>query len=394
VDELRRSVRATILAFLSLWSATYFFHDVSHSRLTFLLACLFTLFFVPSFRAAARRLFANRPWWGCPVAILGLGVTGKRVLDTLLKNPRIGLKPVAVLDDNPSRYLDVHEAITRGPLSRCLEITRDNRISYAIVCMPGLSRKELLMLLDRYGHCFGRVMVIPDLIGMASLGMCVRDVGGIIGLEVTRQLLRPSAQFAKRALDLAITIAFAPLFLPLVALMAALIRLESPGPALYANERIGYRGRMFKAWKLRSMVVNGDEVLRRYLNDHPEEKQIWQTKQKLKRDPRLTGIGRFLRKTSIDEIPQFWNVLKGDMSVVGPRPFLESQVEMYGPSFQLYKQVRPGITGLWQVSGRNHLTFKERVQLDAYVIQNWSVWMDIYILARTISVVLTAKGAY
>jgi Undecaprenyl-phosphate galactose phosphotransferase WbaP len=224
--------------------------------------------------------------------------------------------------------------------------------------------------------------------------MCVRDVGGIIGLEVTRQLLRPSAQFAKRALDLAITIAFAPFALPLVALMAVLIRLESSGPALYANERIGYRGRTFKAWKLRSMVVNGDEVLRRYLNDHPEEKQTWQSKQKLKRDPRLTGIGRFLRKTSIDEIPQFWNVLKGDMSVVGPRPFLESQVEMYGPSFQLYKQVRPGITGLWQVSGRNHLTFKERVQLDAYVIQNWSVWMDIYILARTISVVLTAKGAY
>lgn len=394
VDELRRSVRATMLAFLSLWSATYFFHDLSQSRLTFLLACFLTIFFVPSFRASVRKAFAKQPWWGCPVAILGMGVTGQRVLNTLLKNPRIGLKPVAVLDDNPAKYLDVHDALTRGPLSRCLEITRDHRISYGIVCMPGLSRKELLMLLDRYGHCFGHVMVIPDLIGMASLGMCVRDVGGIIGLEVTRQLLRPSAQFAKRVLDLAITLAIAPLALLLIAFIAILIKLESAGPVFYANERIGYRGRRFKAWKLRSMVVDGDEALRQYLERNTEEKQSWEATQKLKRDPRITRVGRFLRKTSIDELPQFWNVLKGDMSVVGPRPFLESQVEMYGPNFELYKQVRPGITGLWQVSGRNHLTFKERVQLDSYVIQNWSVWMDIYILARTISVVLTANGAY
>jgi Undecaprenyl-phosphate galactose phosphotransferase WbaP len=394
VDELRRSVRATILAFLSLWSATYFFHDLSQSRLTFLLACLFTIVLVPSFRALVRKVFANRTWWGCPVAILGMGVTGTRVLHTLLKNPHIGLKPVAVLDDDPAKYLDVNDALTRGPLSRCLEITRGHRISYGIVCMPGLSRKDLLVLLDRYGHCFGHVMVIPDLIGMASLGMCVRDVGGIIGLEVTRQLLRPSAQFAKRFLDLVITLAITPVALPLIALIAILIKLESAGPIFYANERIGYQGGKFKAWKLRSMVVNGEQALRKHFESHPDEKQTWERTQKLKRDPRMTRIGRLLRKTSIDELPQFWNVLKGDMSVVGPRPFLESQIEMYGPSFELYKQVRPGITGLWQVSGRNHLTFKERVQLDAYVIQNWSVWMDIYILARTISVVLTANGAY
>ena len=142
------------------------------------------------------------------------------------------------------------------------------------------------------------------------------------------------------------------------------------------------------------MQVNGDEVLANYLAEHPDEAALWKATQKLRRDPRVTRIGAIIRKTSIDELPQFWNVLAGQMSVVGPRPVLENQLELYGPSFNLYKQVRPGMTGLWQVSGRNELTFHDRVKLDKYVIQNWSVWLDLYILARTAGVVLTAKGAY
>ena len=135
-------------------------------------------------------------------------------------------------------------------------------------------------------------------------------------------------------------------------------------------------------------------MLAEYLDENPEEAEYWHRTQKLKCDPRITRVGRIIRKTSIDEVPQFWNVLTGHMSVVGPRPVLPQQVTLYGASFNLYKQVRPGITGLWQVSGRNELPFSERVKLDKYVIQNWSVWLDIYILARTVNVLLTAKGAY
>jgi Undecaprenyl-phosphate galactose phosphotransferase WbaP len=260
--------------------------------------------------------------------------------------------------------------------------------------MPSLSRNELLRLLDRYGQCFGHVMVIPDLIGMSSIGIRVREMRGIIGLEVTRQLLRPSAKIAKRLLDLATAAILVPVTAPLILAFALLIKLESPGPILYANERIGLGGRKFKAWKLRTMVVTGDQVLREYFEKHPLEQFSFLRNQKLRNDPRITKIGRILRKTSIDELPQLWNVFKGEMSVVGPRPFLENQIEMYGRSFELYKLVRPGITGLWQVSGRNKLPFSERVLLDAYCIQNWSVWMDIYILARTFGVVLTGRGAY
>ena len=394
VEELRRSCLSLALSFAAIWTATFFNDDLSTSRLVYGLAFLLSVTLVPVFRASVRQALCRQPWWGSHVAILGMGNSGNLLLNTLVNNPTIGLKPLAVLDDDPARYVDVDSKLLRGPLSRCLEITRDHKISYGIICMPSLSRDELLHLIDLYGSCFSHVLVIPNLIGMTSLGICAREVGGIIGLEVTRQLLRPSAQFVKRTLDLVITLLLAPLVAMIVGLFALLIRLEGPGPIFYANERIGYGGKKFKAWKLRSMMVDGDQVLARYLDENPLEAVEWHATQKLKRDPRITRIGSLIRKTSIDELPQLWNVLAGQMSIVGPRPVLEKQVAMYGPSFNLYKQVRPGITGLWQVSGRNELTFSERVKLDKYVIQNWSVWLDLYILARTMGVVLTGKGAY
>jgi Undecaprenyl-phosphate galactose phosphotransferase WbaP len=394
VEELRRSLYSITLGFFTLWSATFLLHDLSESRVIYVLAYLQIIAFVPLFRALARKIFAARTWWGSPVAILGYGATGKYVHKTLLKNPGLGLKPVAILDDDPEQHFHPDPRITFGPLNRCIEIAHNQRIPYGIVCMPGLSRDDLLNLVDRYGKCFGHLIVIPNLVGMTSLGISAKEVGGVIGLEVSQRLLRPSSRFVKRCLDLAIAVAFTPLVAPIVLLSALVIKLEDGGPMFYRNERVGLGGKKFKAWKLRSMVTDGDRVLKRYLAANPSEALHWHAKQKLTRDPRITRIGRIIRKTSIDELPQLWNVLAGEMSIVGPRPILESQVPLYGKSFDLYKQVRPGITGLWQVSGRNHLDFAERARLDKYVIQNWSVWLDMYILARTVTVLLTASGAY
>ena len=394
VEELRRCCLSLAVSLVAIWSVTFVLRDLANSRLIYAFAFLLSATLIPLFRAATRKAFCRSAWWGSQVAILGLGSSGRLLLNTLISSPQIGLKPFAILDDNPLRYAALDSKLIRGPLSRCLEITQKHKISYGIICMPSLEREELLRLIDLYGACFSHVLVIPNLIGMTSLGICAREMGGIVGLEVTRQLLRPSARFAKRTLDLAITLLLSPLIAALVLLAAVLIKLEGRGPVFYGNERIGAGGRKFKAWKLRSMRVEGDEILERYLAENPAEAIEYHTTQKLKNDPRITRVGAFLRKTSIDELPQFFNVLIGQMSVVGPRPVLEKQIEMYGPSFNLYKQVRPGITGLWQVSGRNHLTFSERVKLDKYVIQNWSVWLDLYILARTAEVVITAKGAY
>jgi len=394
VEELRRCSLSLALSFAAIWSATFFLHDLSSSRLVYGLAFLCSATFIPVCRALVRQFFCRRAWWGSQVAILGMGQSGNLLFKTLIDNPQIGLKPIAVLDDDSSRYRNVDPKLVRGPLSRCLEITLEHRISYGILCMPSLSRDEMLRLLDLYGSCFSHVLVIPNLIGMTSLGICARELGGIVGLEVTQQLLRPSSRFIKRTLDLAIALLIAPMVAAIVGLFAILIQLDSPGPVFYGNERMGVGGKKFKVWKLRSMKINGDEILARHLAENPADAAEWHTNQKLRRDPRITRVGTIIRKTSIDELPQLWNVIAGQMSLVGPRPLLEKQVALYGPSFNLYKQVRPGITGLWQVSGRNELAFHERVKLDKYVIQNWSVWLDLYILARTLAVVLTAKGAY
>jgi lipopolysaccharide/colanic/teichoic acid biosynthesis glycosyltransferase len=142
------------------------------------------------------------------------------------------------------------------------------------------------------------------------------------------------------------------------------------------------------------MVMNGDQVLLQYLAQHPELALEWERNQKLKDDPRVTRIGKFLRRTSLDELPQLWNVLKGEMSLVGPRPIIQEEVARYGDRFSLYTQVYPGLTGLWQVSGRNDTSYDERVRLDTYYVRNWSLWLDIYLLARTAGVVLAGRGAY
>jgi Undecaprenyl-phosphate galactose phosphotransferase WbaP len=394
VEELRRCSLSLAVSFAIIGSATFLLHDLYSSRLVYGMAYVCAATLIPVFRALVRQLFCRRAWWGSQVAILGMGQSGTLLFKTLVENPQIGLKPIAVLDDDTSRYLDVDEKLVRGPLSRCLEITVEHKISYGIFCMPSLSRDEMLRLLDLYSSCFSHVLVIPNLIGMTSLGICARELGGIVGLEVTRQLLRPSSRFIKRTLDLAVALLVGPFVAAVVGFFAILIRLDSPGPVFYGNERMGVGGKKFKVWKLRSMKVNGDEILARHLAENPAEAAEWHHHQKLKRDPRITRVGRLIRKTSIDELPQLWNVAVGQMSLVGPRPLLENQVALYGPSFNLYTQVRPGITGLWQVSGRNELAFNERVKLDKYVIQNWSVWLDLYILARTLAVVLTAKGAY
>jgi Undecaprenyl-phosphate galactose phosphotransferase WbaP len=237
-------------------------------------------------------------------------------------------------------------------------------------------------------------LVVPDLFGLSSLWVAARDLQGTVALEVRQQLLLPGPRLLKRVLDLAATLALGLFSLPVLALVAVAVKLDSPGPVFFAQTRIGKGGRKFRAWKFRTMVRDAEEVLERYLLEHPELREEWLQDQKLRQDPRVTRVGRFLRRTSLDELPQLWNVLRGEMSLVGPRPIVDAEVPRYGPRFALYAQVLPGITGLWQVSGRNDTTYEERVELDSYYVRNWSPWLDLYILARTVWVVLTARGAY
>lgn len=202
------------------------------------------------------------------------------------------------------------------------------------------------------------------------------------------------ARVLKRSVDLLFGLAGALVALPLTLLIALAILVESGGPVLFSHARVGRGSRRFRLWKFRTMVQNSEEVLAAHLAEDPVSAAEWAATHKLRRDPRVTRVGRFLRRYSLDELPQIWNVLRGDMSVAGPRPIVETEIARYGSAFPLYALARPGLTGLWQVSGRNDTTYKKRVELDAFYVRNWSLSLDLSLILRTVKVVLRGHGAY
>lgn len=208
----------------------------------------------------------------------------------------------------------------------------------------------------------------------------------------------PAVTFAysvvKRLLDLSIVALLAPIWLPLCLVIAFLVMLSSPGPIFFSHRRVGRGGVFFSMWKFRTMCQNSAEVLEKHLASHPEDRAEWLSAHKLKNDPRVTPLGRFLRRSSLDELPQIWNVLTGRMTLVGPRPIVAAEAEKYGADFAYYLAVKPGITGLWQTSGRSSLSYDERVALDRRYVEEWSLGHDVTLLMRTVTKVVNSDGAY
>jgi Undecaprenyl-phosphate galactose phosphotransferase WbaP len=393
-EELRRTSVSVSLVHLLAGAASFVVRGAeAYSRAVFLVAWVLALALVPLGRALVRHLCCRAPWWGYPVLILGAGRTGELLARALRQAPGLGLRPVAFLDDDPAKPARVTGLPVLGGVDLATRVAREAGIHHALVAMPGAGRERLLQVVERHGSAFPHLLVVPDLFGLSSLWVAARDLQGVVALEIRQQLLLPGPRLLKRALDLAATVVLGLVCVPLLALIALAVKLDSPGPVFYAQTRIGKGGRKFRAWKFRTMVQDAEQVLERHLRA-PELREEWERDHKLRHDPRVTRVGRLLRRTSLDELPQLWNVLRGEMSLVGPRPIVDEEVAKYGPRFTLYAQVLPGITGLWQVSGRNDTTYEERVELDSYYVRNWSPWLDLYILARTVWVVLTAKGAY
>lgn len=198
----------------------------------------------------------------------------------------------------------------------------------------------------------------------------------------------------KRSLDLFLVAVSLPVTLLVLGIVAVMVALNSPGPVFYSHRRIRRHGAFFSMWKFRTMCVNSAEVLERHLAEHPEARLEWNKSHKLRNDPRITKIGSFLRRYSLDELPQLWNVVTGQMSLVGPRPIVAAEVEKYGGCFSCYCKVKPGLTGLWQVSGRSSLTYDERVALDCEYVGKWSLTKDTVILLKTFSTVVNQDGAF
>jgi len=393
-EELRRTTISSGLLFLTLAAATVGIRGANSAITTrLIISLLFSIALVPLFRASVRRWLGAKGWWGYPAVIFGAGGAAGRVAESLERNPELGLRPIAMLDDNgqdgpPSRLPVVSGD---GLLNRVLPSHKD---AYAVVVMSGAPHQSLSRMVEEYAPLFSHVLLVPDLPGFSTKWMGTKTVAGLWTIEVRRQGLSPRDQYAKRILDIVACLLAAPFVVPLLLVLAACVKAGSPGPVFYGQKRIGRNGRSFIAWKFRTMVVDSDAALARHLKANPEARREWEENHKLRDDPRVTAVGRFLRKSSLDELPQLWNVVKGEMSLVGPRPIVEAEVARYGASFDLYTQIPGGITGLWQVSGRNNTTYQERVMLDEHYVRNWSLWLDLCILFQTFEAVLFRRGAY
>lgn len=293
-------------------------------------------------------------------------------------------------DDDFERAFE-RQAVFQGTTDEILDSALRDDVYWLFVVRGGAETARQDILIPR--NFFPQVieMSSADLSGLTRGQMM--NFGAATGIRVEECLLLPSSRVVKRAIDMAVSLGALIFLLPLLIFICIAIKLTSRGPILFSQERIGLHGVRFRAWKFRSMVMNASAVLGEYLEKHPEMRSEWAQEQKLRNDPRITRIGRLIRRTSLDELPQLWNVLVGDMSLVGPRPIVASEVAKYGSTFDDYIRVVPGITGLWQISGRSNTTYSQRLVLDRFYVRNWSVWFDIYILFRTFKTVATCEGA-
>ena len=435
-EELRRATLATCLIFTGSWAVAVLARSgalsaVSHGA--WLLGWLIAAFIVPVGRATLRSQCSRRPWWGQPVVVIGAGKVGRAVVATLQSRPQLGLKPVAILDDDPTKHGTVRatwgeddlmvQSVRQGPdsarddydtpstrsaLEQFAEVegvpvvgglelapilAQRLHIRSIVIAMPKMDSAKLLAVIERYADGYSSVLVIPDLFSVAHFGAPTHNLGGVLGIEVQRQLLLRGPRIAKRAMDLVLTTVGGLCLMPFVAIMALLIKLDSKGSIFYQQKRLGQDGVRFTAYKFRTMYGDGEQRLKEVLDRDPKLRAEYDEFHKLTVDPRVTRIGRVLRKYSLDELPQVWSVFVGDMSLVGPRPYLEREIPDMNGHEAIILRVRPGLTGIWQVTERNASSFEQRVHLDVEYVRSWSPWLDLYVLARTVPVVVGGTGS-
>lgn len=393
VERLRRRVLATLAVFGGLVAWDNIVARGVLSRGVLLATFLFALVLPPLAESAMRMLLVKWERWGMPVVILGAGDTGRALVKTLLQQPQLGLNPVAILDNRPASWNRTVEHVpVIGPLGLASDF--EQRAEAAIVALADIGQEDAGSLLQELN--FPRLIVIPDLPGVASLWVTARNLGGSLGFEIKKNLMIRRNLVLKTAMDRAIALPLFLVSLPVMLLAAVWIKLSSAGPVFYRQQREGFGGETLAVWKLRTMRVDGDSLLEDWFRTHPEDREHWNLHFKLQHDPRIIPvIGRLLRRTSLDELPQLWSVLQSKMSLVGPRPLPEYHLEQFSREFRtLRTRVLPGLTGLWQVSARSDGDLKVQESLDTYYIRNWSPWMDLYIVARTVAAVVRGRGAY
>lgn len=396
LDEIFRVGYATATGVALMMAFTFFYRPLSFSRLLLVWALLFIVLFIGAARLLRRlilRMRYRRDQGVDRALIVGSGEAGRSVMRTLLARPDLGYRVVGYVDDgNRENNLGVGRIPHLGALLELEQILCENPDLHTVfIALPAERHVEMSRIVQLCQAQGVRSQVVPDLFQMSLHRVEFSNMAGLPILSVRDVGMSPAAQLLKRALDIAVVLLLTPFALLVGGVIALAIKLDSPdGPVLYTAERVGKNGQPFRMFKFRSMVVDAD-AQREALEVYNEASgPIF----KIRNDPRLTRVGRIIRRLSLDELPQFWNVLKGDMSLVGPRPPLPSEVAHYQPWHQRRLEVKGGLTGLWQMSGRSDLTFDEQCLLDIYYIENWSLALDIRLILQTLPYLLLARGAY
>lgn len=366
------------------------------SRLFVAMTGVFAFVFVIGARFLLREFLNRKHIMEIPVLFVGAGETAAELVTTLEAQGGCGMKIIGFVADTPiaARFKGRYRLL--GHMEHLERVLHMTGVQHVIVTATSLPAAEQVHIINRIQPYVKNVIFVPDLLGAPVSNM---DVDGL--LDNSLMLLRFRNNLAhwynraiKRVFDLILSLAGLVIVIPITVVIALLIHLDNPGPIFFAHRRIGQSGQEFPCYKFRTMIPDAENVLKDYLAAHPEAREEWERDFKLKHDPRITHIGAFLRKTSLDELPQVFNVIKGDMSLVGPRPIIAAEIPKYGEYFSDFCLVPPGITGMWQVNGRSDTTYEERVQMDTWYVRNWSVWIDIIYLIKTVTVVLARKGAY
>ncbi|ADE14488.1 Undecaprenyl-phosphate galactose phosphotransferase, WbaP [Nitrosococcus halophilus Nc 4] len=400
-QELREIL--TILSIASLVDiAIVFMAEDSFSR-TWLLATWFlALLLVPLIRISAKHALRKAGKYARPTVIIGTGKNARETAAALRSDPLLGFDVVAFLDPESQASPQKNYLKLADKFFPIFPITEEPEIMvsrlghpHVVVAMEAEDLSLHREMLERLCLCCTNLNLAPAIRGLPIFGTDISYFFSheVLLLRARNNLARFGSRILKRIFDILVSSLSLLILSPFFTYLAARIRLTG-GSAFYGHLRVGKGGKPFFCYKFRSMVPNADQVLKDLLAADPKAREEWEKDFKLKKDPRVTSIGAFLRKTSLDELPQLWNVLKGEMSLVGPRPIIESELARYGKQAKYYLGVRPGITGLWQISGRNDVDYSERVTLDAWYVRNWSLWYDVVILLKTVRVVLQRNGAY
>lgn len=393
--ELKEILR-TLVIFAVIEIAVLAFANWSFSRFLWGLTWVFVLLLVPLARMVTKRVLDVFGLWHRDTWIIGSGANAQKAYKAINSERNLGLVIVGFIETTEelleNKYIDGVPVLENDP-TWLSSMDKKTQFIVAVESYQSDVRNTWLRNFMIKGYRY--ISVIPTLRGMPldSTDMSFIFSHEVMIFRVQQNLAKWSSRILKRLFDIVGSISIIVILSPALIYISRKVKKDG-GPAIYGHERIGKGGQSFKCLKFRSMVINSKEVLENLLENDPEAKKEWDATFKLKNDPRITKIGGFLRRTSLDELPQLFNVLKGDMSLVGPRPIITAELERYNEEVDYYLLSKPGMTGLWQVSGRSDVDYETRVYLDAWYVKNWSMWNDIAILFKTIGVVLKKDGAY